>query len=89
MPELNHFRTFEISQDGGDNAFELSRSDERVVCLAFDGRFGCFCEIAALTQAAGDVSTSMARLSRVKSTSLSTLCFFLMASIAGSANPPG
>ncbi|MFT5852763.1 MAG: hypothetical protein ACI8XO_000002 [Verrucomicrobiales bacterium] len=59
MPELNHFRTFEISQDGGGNALELSRSDERVICLAFDGRFGCFCEIAALTQGAGDGSTSM------------------------------
>ncbi|MGI9242429.1 MAG: hypothetical protein ACR2RV_16645, partial [Verrucomicrobiales bacterium] len=49
MSELNHFRTFEISQDGSGNAFELSRCDERVVCLAFDARFGCFCEIAALT----------------------------------------
>ena len=59
MSELNHFRTFEISQDGGGNAFELSRSDERVVCLAFDARFGCFCEIAALTQTAGEESTTM------------------------------
>ena len=59
MPDLNHFRTFEISQDGAGNAFELARSDERVVCLAFDARFGCFCEIAALTQAAGEGSTTM------------------------------
>jgi len=59
MAELNHFRTFEISQDGGGNAFELSRSDERVVCLAFDARFGCFCEIAALTQTAEEGSTPM------------------------------
>lgn len=59
MPELNHFRTFEISQDGSGNAFELARSDERVVCLAFDRRFGCFCEIAALTHAAGEGSSTM------------------------------
>ena len=59
MPELNHFRTFEISQDGGGSAFELFRSEERVVCLAFDARFGCFCEIAALTHEAGEGSTSM------------------------------
>ena len=52
MPELNHFRTFEISQDGSGNAFELSRCEERVICLAFDARFGCFCEIAALTRLA-------------------------------------
>ena len=59
VSDLNHFRTFEISQDGGGNAFELSRSDERVVCLAFDGRFGCFCEIAALTHSAEEGSSSM------------------------------
>ncbi len=59
MSELNHFRTFEISQDGGGNAFELSRCDERVVCLAFDARFGCFCEIAALTPFPDEPESSM------------------------------
>ncbi len=48
MAELNHFRTYEIAQDGAGLPLELAREGERVTCLGFDGVRRRFVEIHAL-----------------------------------------